>query len=195
MVPKDPESPLSLLGTDGREPSSVCWSLHHCRERLIGSPILLMGSLLPACFTCLAWPAEWKVAVTSTCIGSSLECWPRPGSQGTKTSLREEPADRSGNQPLGLVGTKRHKSSLCMADTAEPKKTSTLKPDPFADDVLIPHSFKETHWGPRAHLFTHLSGYPLPLACTPILSPHMDSQPYVSSNLAVSGKEGPTCLL
>lgn len=33
MVPKDPESPLSLLGTDSREPSNVCWSLHHCRRR------------------------------------------------------------------------------------------------------------------------------------------------------------------
>lgn len=126
MVPKDPESPFSLLGTDSREPSNVCWSLHHCRRGPTGSPILLMGYLLPACFTRLAWPAEWKVAVTSTCIGSSLECWPRPDSQGTKTSLREEPADRPENQPLGLVGTKRHKISLCMADTAELKKKKTL---------------------------------------------------------------------
>lgn len=196
MVPKDPESPFSLLCTDSREPSNVCWSLHHCRRRLTGPPILLMGFLLPACFTCLAWPAEWKVAVTSTCIGSSLECWPRSDSQGTKTSLREEPADRPENQPLGLVGTKRHKISLCMADMAElKKKTSTLKPDPFAENVLISHSYKETHRVPGPTLSPVSLDTPCLLACTLILSPHMDSQPYVSSNLAVSGKEGPTCLL
>lgn len=136
------------------------------------------------------------MAVTSTCIGSSLECWPRSDSQGTKTSLREEPADRPENQPLGLVGTKRHKISLCMADMAElKKKTSTLKPDPFAENVLISHSYKETHRVPGPTLSPVSLDTPCLLACTLILSPHMDSQPYVSSNLAVSGKEGPTCLL
>lgn len=152
MVPKDPKSPLSLLGTDGREPSSVCWSLHHCRGRLIGSPILLMGSLLPACFPCLAWPVEWKVTVISTCTGSSLECWPRPDSQGDKNITQRRASGQIWEPVPGISGDQEAQKLFVYGRHSRTEKTSTLKPDPFADDVLIPHSYKETHWGPRAIL-------------------------------------------
>lgn len=65
--------------------------------------VLLLGPLLLMCFTCLAWPVEWKVTVISTCPGGSAECWTRPGSQERHHSEQSQQADL-GTSPLNWGG-------------------------------------------------------------------------------------------
>lgn len=89
-----PYLPLYLLCTEGREPKlCVPGSLPLLRKVGFFDSISLLGPLLLMCFTCLAWPVEWMMAVVSTCTGGSAECWTRPGSQERHHTKQSQQAD------------------------------------------------------------------------------------------------------